>query len=167
VIEVPLNSGRYHEHAGLVAKIDDEDAERVFSRKWRVFLGNKGHLYAASGRAELMHRFILDAPRGMQVDHINGDGLDNRRANIRLATISQNLANQPSRLVWSKRATTSRYKGVTLFSRPRSKPWRATISVNRKQVSLGYFLFEEEAAKAYDEAAKLYYGDFAQLNFPE
>lgn len=166
MVEIPLSAGRYHEHAGLVALVDDEDAERVVTMKWRVFLGNLGHLYAAGSRNTLMHRFILDAPKGMQVDHINGDGLDNRRSNIRLATISQNLANQPSRLVWAGRPTNSVFKGVTRLE-GRVRPWRATISVNRKQHFLGYYALAEEAARAYDAAAAHHYGEFAQLNFPQ
>lgn len=171
MIKVPLLFGRSHEPTGLFAMIDDEDASIMGRHHWRLLRAGKtnapSNLYAANGRGELMHRLITSCPKGLEVDHINRDGLDNQRSNLRIATHSQNLTNQPSRRVWSKRPTTSRYKGVSLYSHPRLKPWRATISVNRKQKSLGYYFTEIDAAKAYDAAAKTYFEGFALLNFPE
>jgi hypothetical protein len=164
VKEIPLVSGRYHEPSGLVTLVDDEDYEGLQGRYWRVFIGNNGKLYAAGGDNDLLHRVILNAPKDLQVDHLNGDGLDNVRSNLRLATRSQNLANQASRIYWSRRRTTSNYKGVSLLE-GRSRPWRATISVDRKQHFLGYYAEEDAAARAYDDAARRFFGEFARTNF--
>jgi hypothetical protein len=93
----------------------------------------------------------------MKVDHINGDGLDNQRCNLRLATHSENLRNRG----YTKK-NTSRYKGVTWY-KPYKK-WRAQIKTDHKMKNLGYFDIPEEAAEAYNEAAKKYHGSFAWLN---
>jgi hypothetical protein len=162
---IPLSIGRARTPSGLSAVVDDEDFDRVATTKWRVFLSQWGRVYAVTARGTLLHRSILDAPKGYDVDHINGDGLDNRRSNIRLGTHSQNLANQMSRLTYAKRPSSSRYKGVSLME-GRPRPWRATISVERKQHFLGYYLTQEEAAKAYDKAAARFFGQFARTNFP-
>lgn len=163
--EVPLSLGRYRAPQEIVAFVDDEDFERVSEMKWRLFFGSQKKMYAANGRCLLMHRFVLDAPEGMEVGHINGNGLDNTRANMRLATHSQNLANQSSHLMRKGRPTNSQFKGVTLLE-GRLRPWRATISVNRKQHFLGYYEDETDAAWAYDAAARLHFGEFARTNFP-
>jgi hypothetical protein len=94
----------------------------------------------------------------MQMDHINRDACDNRRANLRLATHSENLVNSKKR----RDGKTSQFKGVSWFKPIRS--WRADITVNRKQINLGYFKDETSAARAYDEAAKAIYGEFANSN---
>ena len=103
----------------------------------------------------------MRAPRGLLVDHRNGDGLDNRRDNLRLATHSENMMNRPK----IKSPTTSRFVGV-YFDKAR-RLWVARIHLNGKCIWLGRFATEIEAAKAYDEAAKKYHGEFARLNFPE
>lgn len=95
----------------------------------------------------------------MLVDHINGNGLDNRRSNLRLATAFQNLANM------AIRPHTSQYKGVSYYKHRTSyKKWVAEIRCNRKRVRLGAFESEIEAARAYNEAAKNLFGEFARLN---
>lgn len=101
-----------------------------------------------------MHRLILDAPKGMQVDHINGNGLNNRRENIRLCTHEQNSYNQ------QKPYGSSKYKGVC---RKRGK-WDAQIRASGKIIWLGSFATEDEAANAYDEAALKHFGEFAFTN---
>lgn len=106
-----------------------------------------------------MHRLILGTSVGMEVDHVNGDGRDNRRVNLRLATHSQNMANQRKR----RDGISSRYKGVW-YERRRKRPWRAKIKVRGRQVNLGYFETEEEAAYAYNLAALEHFGGFARLN---
>jgi hypothetical protein len=105
-----------------------------------------------------LNRVIMDAPPGLLVDHRNNDTLDNRRANRRLATCSQNRINSRR----DKSRTSSRYVGVSL-EKGRGK-WLAYISYNGKRIHLGRFDDEIEAAKAYDEAAKKYHGEFARLN---
>lgn len=109
-----------------------------------------------------MHRVIMNAPRDTQVDHINGDGLDNRKQNLRLCTPAQNL--------WNSRwlATPNKpYKGVHKDHSLKHPGWRATIGYGNKTIHLGWFKSAKVAAKAYDNLAKALYGEFACLNFPE
>lgn len=101
-----------------------------------------------------LHRLILNAPIGFQVDHINGNTLDNRTANLRVCTRSQNMANQKSN---------KKYKGVHYDSR--KKKYRAQICVNQKDIKIGYFDREELAGLAYDVFAIQYFGRFAKTNF--
>ena len=144
-----------------IALIDDEDYERAVRLSWclTTIRGAK-HVYRYArarlgGRKVSLHRFILDAPRGADVDHINGDGLDNRRLNLRACSHAQNMAN--------KRPSTGKYKGV---SRSRRR-WRAEIAKGGKRVSLGSYATEREAAVAYDAAARQLHGGYAWLNFPD
>lgn len=107
-----------------------------------------------------LHRLIMGAAPGMVVDHINGDTFDNRRSNLRFATVAQNAAN--SKL---PKNNTSGFRGVYWF-KP-AKLWSAQIRANGKNQHLGYFKTVEAGARAYDEAAKRLHGNFARLNFPE
>ena len=109
-------------------------------------------------KAVHLHREIIGAPTGMFVDHINHNGLDNRKANLRLATRLQNARNRPK----TNKATSSQYKGVS-YRRANGK-WSATIFTDGRNVHLGYFETEIEAAKTYDKAAIERYGRFAALN---
>ena len=106
-----------------------------------------------------LHRFILDADPAFEVDHINLDPLDNRRANLRLCTRAQNEQNKPI-----ARPGRSGFRGVAWESRRNS--WRAGISFDSRMLFLGYFAECEAAARAYDEAARSLRGEFARLNFP-
>jgi len=145
---------------GYAAIVDDEDYEMLSKHKWCVFRKPRT-TYARTwlgGKNVSMHRLILDAPPGEQVDHINGDGLDNRRHNIRLCTIIQNSHNHKT-----YQTNTSGYKGVS-WNKQRSK-WRAMIMCDGKSVWLGYFADLLRAAQAYDAKAKELYGEFARPNF--
>jgi len=106
-----------------------------------------------------MHHMVIDIPAGMYCDHINHNGLDNRKANLRPATNTQNVWHRRK----FRRPSRSKYKGVDWAKD--MKRWRVRITVNGKRMYLGSFKNEVEAAKAYDIAAKKYHGDFAALNF--
>jgi hypothetical protein len=106
-----------------------------------------------------MHNLVINIPDGMFCDHINRNGLDNRKANLRPATHTQNIWHRRKFKPYSR----SKYKGVD-FAKD-MKRWRARIRVNGKRIYLGSFKNELEAAKAYDHAAKKYHGQFASLNF--
>lgn len=108
-----------------------------------------------------MHRQIINPRKGLLVDHVNRNTLDNRKANLRLATKSQNMQNRGK--ISSK--TSSRFIGVYLERR--TGRWVSCIEHHSKKISLGTFGNEIDAAKAYDKAAKKHRGEFARLNFPE
>ncbi len=105
-----------------------------------------------------LHRLLLEAPPAMEVDHIDDNGLNNQRSNLRLCTPGQNQAKK--RLNGS---ATSAFRGV--YYDRRHSSWRATISFKGRQKYLGYFTNEIEAAHAYDAAAIRLYGEFARPNF--
>jgi hypothetical protein len=110
-----------------------------------------------------MHRDVMGAPDGLLVDHINQNGLDNRRSNLRIATGAQNQRNAHGRGIHRGKASSSAFRGV---SRSKGK-WGAHVSVNGRNIRLGTFVTEEAAARAYDKAARQYHGEFAGLNFPD
>lgn len=139
---------------GKVALIDDEDFEYLNQWKWHVSR-NWNTFYVVRMTP---HREILQAPKGIIVDHINGDGLDNRRENLRFATNSENMQN--SRL---QKNNTSGYKGV-YWDRGRNK-WIVRIKVNGRRLNLGYFDDPKEAALVYDRGAMEHFGEFAKTNF--
>lgn len=155
---IPLTQGK-------VAIVDDEDYERLSSYKWCAWRrSNCAPWYAVRDvllgdgkRATVrMHREILGLSPGRvpDVDHRNGDGLDNKRHNLRTATHSQNMANgRPHR------DNHSGFKGVCWCRR--DNKWRARIAVNRKEIHLGRFDTLEAAAGAYCLAAERHFGDFA------
>ena len=146
---------------GKVAIVDDEDFEYISQWKWCYTINQKSRSgYAIRRPGILMHRVINKTPPGMQTDHINGNGLDNRKENLRSCTRTQNKAN-----VKMNRNNKSGYKGVS--REKKRKTWRAHIRIGGKGRALGRFDILEEAARAYDRAAREKFGEFARLNFPE
>jgi hypothetical protein len=148
-VEIPLTQGK-------VALIDDEDYDKIKDYKWYA-CRRRSVFVAQTWDSKFMHRIIMDAKSGEMVDHINGDPLDNRRQNLRLVTNKQNLQNSCK---WTK--GTSQYKGVSWQS-TRHK-WLAQIMVDGKVKFLGYHETELEAAKAYNEGAVKYFGEYANVN---
>lgn len=150
---------------GLFAKVDPEDFDRLNKFSWYAMSGTHSFYAYRSvtilGRkkAIAMHNQIMQPPPGRVVDHDNHEGLDNRKANLHIATISQNNCNR--RRMSNCR---SKYRGVD-YDKGLNK-WRARIRFNNVRILLGYFDNEEDAARAYDEAAKEIHRDFAVLNFP-
>lgn len=151
---------------GMYAKVDREDYEIVSQYKWYATPG-KITWYAKTSawdntvgrsRSISMHRLLLDAQPGQLVDHANHDGLDNRRANIRLATNSQNTANS------SKKRKAARYRGLGFNNRLRR--WQVYVEKDGYCHYCGSYKNDEEAAKAYDQKAVELFGEFATLNFP-
>lgn len=153
---------------GLSAIVDDDDFERVSQFKWFVHRGADSGPYARrsyfnkkaeKGLPTLMHMFIMGPyPEGKtQIDHVNRNGLDNRKANLRFCTRSENRYN----LI---RKNSTGYKGVVLDKRCTHKKYVAQINRSQK---LGWFKTPEEAAKAYDKEARRLFGAFARTNFPE
>lgn len=140
---------------GQSVQIDDEDAALLTSRRWyAVRRGSRLYAESASHPQILMHRLILgEACKGSVVDHINGDGLDNRRVNLRVCTQRENARN---------RLAVRGLRGVSW--RPAYGTWRARIMVDRKEIHLGSFETEREAAHAYNAAASEHFGKFAKLN---
>jgi hypothetical protein len=153
---------------GKLTIVDPDDYYRLSDFDW-LTCGRDDNLYAArvirsqTGRLKtiLMHRELLNAPDNFLVDHRNTSSLDNRRSNLRLATPSQNSCNCRR----DKSNTYSRFRGVS-FSK-RKKKWFSTIRNQGRKLWLGYFDNDLDAAKAYDEAARKYHGDFARLNFAD
>lgn len=141
---------------GKFAKVDEEDYEKVSAHGWST-----SYNYANCCKVGKMHRFILGIvnPK-IYVDHINGDVLDNRKSNLRIATNQENCFNTKSH-----KDSFSKYKGVTWFKR--DSKWRTSICKDGKTRHIGYFQNEVDAAKAYDKKAKELFGEFAYLNFPD
>lgn len=148
-----------------IANVSIEDYERLDCYKWHPHV-LKNKVYAMtripvlwdSPKKVYMHQLILPNKYGFEVDHIDGNGLNNTRSNLRYATKAQNAQN---RSVTGNGA--SKYKGVSKSG----YRWRATIRVNGEFKHIGVFDTQIKAAKAYDSQAKKYFGEFANLNFKE
>lgn len=159
MITIPLTRGK-------VALIDDEDFDVVKKYKWHACPSHRG-LYAITNvrrndkRTTIgMHRLILGLKGKDVCDHINHDGLDNRRSNLRAATPLENGRNK-----LRPTSNKSGYKGVFLIES--SGMFRALIKDNAKQLHIGCFSCAEDAARAYDQKAEEIHGEFACLNFPK
>jgi len=143
-----------------VALVDDEDEGLVSGLSWYFQNGYaRADLPRPSNAKIYMHRLLLGQPIGLQVDHRNGNRLDNRRCNLRLASATQNAANSGP-----KPSNRSGFRGVSWF--PRDRRWTVHIKVNGRAKNLGYFDDPVEAARVYDAAAVAAHGEFARLNFP-
>ncbi len=157
---IPLTQGKF-----AVADPDDfywlSKYKWTASRVYNKFYAVRSELCKISGKRKSyrMHREVAHTPEGLECDHINGNSLDNRKANLRSATRQQNCWNSRKR----RPKSLSKYKGVSYSKRGR--PWKAMLTVNGKRMYFGSFNKEAEAAKAYDTAAKKYFGKFAALNF--
>lgn len=150
--KIKLSQGQY-------ALVDNEDYEWLNQWQWHY---NNGYAKRAQGKLcdnILMHRLILEAPSGFQVDHINRNRLDNRRTNLRIATQKQNLYNKVK-----YKNNTSGFRGIVWYEK--RKKWGAGIRFNGKRIHIGMFHDIKEAAKSYDKWAKLLFKEYAVLNFP-
>lgn len=126
--------------------------------KWRY--GGRGYIVRSIGsksKTIFLHRELMKANNKTLVDHINGNRLDNRIENLRFANRSQNSMNRGKH-----KKFTSKFKGVSIAKR--EKKWRAGIMLNGEQIHLGFFLKEEDAAAAYNEASIKYHGEYGRLN---
>lgn len=159
--EIPLTQGK-------VAIVDAADYEWLSKHAWRLNRGDGGNFYAVrtarnrNNKNQLvrMHREIINAKPHELVDHVNGNGLDNRRVNLRIATRTQNAMNKSSLA-----NTSSQYKGVSW--KKEMGRWVAQITSKKRRLHIGYFADEVAAAHAYDRIARQLYGEFARLNFKE
>ena len=152
---------------GMTALVDDDQFDLLMQYRWSAvsFRGGK-YWYAGfmpwngggKRRTIFMHRMIANPPAGLVVDHINGNTLDNRVANLRVCTRGQNAINRKK----STTPTSSVYKGVSWSK----NAWQAAVCVGQKHQYLGRFKSERDAAIAYDVAAAKVFGEFANLNFP-
>ena len=149
---------------GYVALVDDADYEELMRYKWRAQVGTRT-VYAVRrqptvagvrGSIVLMHRQIKNT-REPNVDHWDGNGLNNQRLNLRPCGVSQNGGNARN-----SKNNTSGFKGVSVFI----DRWQSGICVKGKQIHLGHFRDKQAAARAYDTAARKYFGEFARVNFP-
>lgn len=139
---------------GLSVNVSDEDAERVSAHRWHAHFCRGSGPYARTtinGRKVLLHRFVVDAQSGTVVDHIDFDGLNCQRSNLRTTTQASN--NQHRR--------TGARKGV---DKTASGRWRARITVNGATKTLGHFVTIDEAVNAYNEAAARLHGEFAVMS---
>jgi HNH endonuclease/AP2 domain len=166
-ISTPENPGmRIRTRAGHLFLIDTEDWPRISGFKWSVSSDGGKSRYVSTrieGKKIYLHRVLLEAPHGQKVDHRNGDPLDNRRANLRLATHQQNMFNRRKSHTFKGKPTASTFKGVT-WERSRGR-YKARIKKNGIYHYLGHFMDERSAAIAYDHAALEMFGEFAQTNF--
>ena len=158
-----------NELSDKAAIIDDEDYQKVMEAvgrgTWYVHNNNSTKDYAMNGsRTKSIHRVVMGSPKGMCVDHINGDTLDNRKQNLRICTRAQNSQNKKLR-----RDSKSGFKGVAKTGK---NSWHAYIGdpntayPKKRHVRLGTYKTPEEAARAYDKKAIEFFGEFAYINFP-
>ena len=171
--EIMINSKK---HGTVTVLLDEEDWDKVKDYKWHI--SSRGYVrttimdprgrtlirngYVCAKSANLfMHRLILNTPKDLQTDHINGNKADNRKSNLRACTNAQNGQNK------KPYKCKSGYKGVSPVPNSKRNPWKASIRVEGKKIHIGVFTTAEKAARAYDNRATKEWGEFAYLNFPE
>ena len=146
-------------HAGKFALVDAEDLDALSEFKWYYLGGYAAHKTIPGARSKLMHKHILPCLAPFQIDHINGDTLDNRRCNLRIVTFRQNMMNRKLRC-----DSTSGFRGVSLCKNLVTNPWSAHIGTRvdgkSKIRHLGYFATAEEASAAYEVAALEVFGEY-------
>ena len=149
---------------GRIVIFNEQDAKLLVGFRWRSFKNDHNRTWYSrariGGKIVRMHRLIIGAPDGLLVDHRDGNGLNNRRSNLRLATTAQNTRNSCGR------GGASGFKGVYRACNG-SPSWVGSIKADGKRIHLGSFPTEAEAARAYDAAALRLFGEFARLNFPQ
>lgn len=147
--------------------VDDRDYDELIKFTWRVRVfkhtsyATRGITRGGKSISISMHRQIMGVVgiKNIYIDHIDFNGINNQRSNLRLCDKQQNNSHKNS-----AKSSKSVYLGVSLISKLKYKKWRATIFVNYKQIHLGYFTTEKDAAIAYNNAALKYHGEFANLN---
>lgn len=144
--------------------LDDEDWDRLKEYRWYINKYTKAVVSPGISRSDpstvAMARVIMKAPKHLVVDHINGNRLDNRKSNLRLSTQQRNTWNrQPNKTKNRKERPSSKFRGVQKTKRLGFLKWTASISVFRNTIFLGIFNSEEEAASAFDIAAKMLFND--------
>jgi hypothetical protein len=148
---------------GVYTLVDPQDYESLSKYHWQLRKSKVNHLYGVAieaGKIVCMHREIMNAPVGMVVHHKDGNGLNNTKSNLQIVTMTEN--NKCCRK--TRNPKSSKYKGVA-FIKARKK-FHARIVYNGTTKFLGYFKNEDDAARAYDAAAKIYHAEYAVLNFP-
>lgn len=149
----------------LKTMVDKEDYEKFSRYRWRM--NKNGYVMSSfweegKVKTKTLHRLIMEAPKGFDVDHIDHNRLNNMKSNLRLTTRSENMMNMGAKV---NKVGHSKYKGVSYLNREKLKnKWTAFLKKDYVMYNLGYFATEEEAALAYDCAAIQLFGDFASLN---
>ena len=158
--KIKLTKGKY-------ALVDNDDYAELIKYKWRATIERDGVSYAVRGTRNkvgkysmiAMHRVIMKTPKEMVTDHIDGDGLNNQKKNLRICTRSQNNMNTKM-----GKNNTSGFKGVSRMYVNKKLKWQVHIRVDKKIKYLGYFATKEEGYKAYVEACKKYHKEFTYFN---
>lgn len=165
-VSTPEEPGLRIPASGRSFLIDARDWDLIKDYRWYVQSDGGNRLYVSStikGKTTYLHRILMRAKEGQCVDHKLGDSLDNRSCNLRIVTHTQNAWNQRKQVRYKGLPCSSPFKGV-IYDKETSK-WIARICVHGKSKFLGRYLCPRNAAKAYDEAARLWFGEFALTNF--
>jgi len=146
---------------GVITIVDDEDYEYLNQWKWYLLKSHTNYYAIRTQRPEnkllQLHRIVMKAKKGEIIDHINGNKLDNRKSNLRICTQAQNNQNRKI-----SKLNKSGYNGVSWSIR--NKKWVAQIACENKKIHIGYYIDPIDAAKAFNNAAQKYHGEFAKLN---